>query len=166
MKLGAIALISLTACSGSHGPSDEAIARYAGTTPPSTATSAPAAVPSEAKRLAITVEKGTGPDMDPGPGTSDFYVTLAYEGQRFRTSVIEGSEAPVWGDSTVFEARSGGVLEVALIDEDSLSSDEKLGIQTMVLPPFAVGETQTLEVAFKGERAGTVTLTVTGLRAP
>ncbi|MFO0745078.1 MAG: C2 domain-containing protein [Myxococcota bacterium] len=180
---------SLAACSGQAGPTDEAIARYANTgqSPAATASQAGATAPgagadaagatlatrpagspgSPAKRVSITVERATGvPDMDPGPGTSDCYVVLAYEGQRFKTSVVEGSEAPVWGDSTVFDVRPGGVLEVTLLDEDSFSSDEKLGVQTLPLPAVAEGETQPIEVAFKGGKNGKLTLTVTGLARP
>lgn len=175
----ALELAATVACSGQSGPSDEALARYAGTadataattngTSPATASGADASpvLGPRARRVSITVERAVGvPDNDPGPGTSDPYVLLSYEGTRFKTSVVEGSETPVWGDSTVIDVRPGGVLEVTLFDEDSLSSDEKLGIQTVPLPDLAVGETKALAVAFKAGKAGTVTLTLTGLARP
>lgn len=176
LRAAALAVALTTACSSPTGPSDEAIARYAdpaaaATTgdagaPPATGpgAAAPEATTRPARRVSVTVDKATGvPDLDPGPGVSDPYVVLSYEGTRFKTSVVEGAENPVWGDSTVFDVRPGGVLEVSLFDEDSLSSDEKIGVQTVPLPSLGEGETRALEVAFKAGKGGVVTLTLTGL---
>ncbi|MCC6620126.1 MAG: hypothetical protein IT385_02660 [Deltaproteobacteria bacterium] len=170
---------ALAACPGPTGPSDEAIARYVGdagsaatspgaTTPSTTPAGAtrPAPPTGRAKRLAVTVERATGvPDHDTGPGDSDVYVALALDGQRFRTTVASAPD-PSWGDSTVFDARPGATLEVALMDEDSLSSDEKIGIQAVPLPELAEGETTTLEVAYKNGESGRVFITVTGIGRP
>ncbi|MCC6620157.1 MAG: hypothetical protein IT385_02820 [Deltaproteobacteria bacterium] len=162
-------LVLLAACPGAAGPSDEAIARYVGgeTTAgaPGAADAAPPARP-RARRLALTIERAKGvPDHDTGPGHSDVYVLVTSEGQRFRTSVVS-DEDPAWGDSTVFDYRPGGLLEVSLFDEDALSSDEKIGTQTVPLPELAEGETTTLEVAFKNGEAGVVFITVTGIGRP
>lgn len=163
-------LLVIVACPGNAGPSDEAIARYVGddqgaTTSGADAGAAPVARP-KARRVALTIERAKGvPDLDTGPGHSDVYVLVSSEGQRFRTSVVSSAD-PVWGDSTVFDFRPGGILEVSLFDEDALSSDEKIGTQTVPLPELAEGETTTLEIAFKNGEAGTVTITVTGIGRP
>jgi len=57
-------------------------------------------------------------------------------------------------------------LNIKLMDEDSLSSDELVGANSLELPALMVGETQLLDVAFgQGER-GTVRLTLTGMSRP
>jgi len=160
----------LAACPGQAGPSDEAIARYVGGDAAAIggAPSADAGTPARprARRLAITIERATGvPDLDAGPGHSDVYVLLTSEGQRFKTSVVS-EENPTWGDSTVFDHRPGGLLEVSLFDEEAITSDEKIGTQTVPLPDLAEGETTTLEVAFKNGESGVVFITVTGIGRP
>ena len=165
--LGCLPLVAaLAGCPGVTGPSDGAIARYVGDArTPSTSESVPVAK-TRAHRVAITVDRAINvPDRDAGPGDSDVYVTLVSDGQRFRTSVVS-SPTPTWGDSTVFDVRPGAMLEVTLFDEDSFSSDEKIGIQTIAMPELGEGETTTLEVPFKNGEVGTVFMTLTGIARP
>jgi hypothetical protein len=192
VTLALAALAASPACKGSRGPSDEAIDSYLGRTvgrtglprgeaaPPTTAppTTAPAgdagdAPPGadapglppevEATRVEIEVVSGTGLfDMDDGPGETDAYVELEYEGWRERTSVADGTLEPVWGDRFVIDVRRGGVLRVTLMDRDSLTSDEKMGVQSLVLQPIAPGATRELAVKFRGGDFGEITLRVTG----
>lgn len=181
-------------CGDSARPSDEAVtayldrAGYAPTTSPplSTATSQNAPPPNGqnassapvvtspslkaaplARRIAITVESATGlPDLDAGPGETDPYVLLEVEGTRHKTSVVEGNLEPIWGDTFIFDVAAGVVLNIKLMDEDSLSSDELVGANSLELPSLMIGETQLLDVAFgQGER-GTVRLTLTGMSRP
>lgn len=117
-----------------------------------------------ARRVAITVERGEGiPDLDPGPGESDPYVVLEYEGERHRTSTAEGKADPVWGDTFILDLRPGSTLTVRLYDEDSLTSDELLGTLAVELPVVAPGESKPLVLAFRNGESGKVTLTVTGM---
>lgn len=165
-----------SACSTKAGPGDEAMAAYLerhGITPPdvsegdTASADATGVVRSIARRMAITVERATGlPDLDSGPGETDPYVALDYEGQRFKTSVVEGELEPIWGDTFIMDVRPGGVLIVRLMDEDSLSSDEQVGTQSQVLPDLAVGETQSLVVKFRNDKGGALTLTLTGMVRP
>jgi hypothetical protein len=167
-----LVIVLAAGCSSPAGPSDAAIARYVADAAPAAAdpgaATSPATPPprAQAGRVAITVERAAGvPDHDSGPGDSDLYVTLASDGQRFRTTVAKGPD-PSWGDSTVFDLRPGALLEVTLLDEDFLASDEKVGVQTVPLPALAEGETSTLEVRFKNGESGTVVLTLTGIGRP
>lgn len=158
-------------CPGAAGPSDEAIARYVGDVVGAqssdgvgTLATEPKRVP--ARRLAVTIDRAEHvPDVDSGPGDSDVYVLLEVDGQRFKSTIVS-SENPSWGDSTVFDARSGAILQVTLLDQEFISSDEKIGTQTLPLPELAVGETTTLTVAFRNGEAGTLWLTATGLARP
>jgi len=179
VQLAIACLAVLTAlgggCPSSSGPNDDAVAAYLerhGITPPDAAGpgeadagEAPPAV--VARRVALTVERGTGlPDLDSGPGVTDPYVIIDYEGQRHRTSVIEGSLEPVWGDTFILDTRPGGVLVVKLMDEDSLSSDEQLGTLSEVLPELMVGQTRPLTMTFRNGEGGTLVMTVTGMPRP
>lgn len=168
----ALAALAPPACSRAPGPSaaavDDYLARRAdatdGDVPP--APVPPLAAPT-ATRLALTVDRATGlPDADSGPGETDPYVELDYDGQRFTTGVVEGSLEPVWGDSFVLELRPGGVLTVTLKDEDALASDETLGVVSLPLAPLAVGATLTLDLPVRGGDGGTLTLTLVGLPRP
>jgi hypothetical protein len=175
----AVAIASFAACPSAAGPSDDALASYLerhGITSgqasdgddasPDDGGDAPAAKPI-ARRLALTVERGTGlPDLDVGPGTTDPYLVLEYEGQRYRTSVIEGDLEPVWGDTFIFDVRPGGVLVAKLMDEDSLASDEQLGTLSETLPDLRIGETRRLTLAFRNGDGGKVSLTLTGVVRP
>lgn len=166
----------LAGCPSKGGPSEDAVAAYLerhGIAPPADvgvvsegdAAAGPARV--LARRVALTVERGTGlPDLDSGPGETDPYVIVEYEGQRHRTSVIEGNLEPVWGDTFILDTRPGGVLVVRLMDEDSLASDEQLGTLSEVLPELMVGETRTLTLAFRGGEGGTLVMSMTGMARP
>ncbi len=124
---------------------------------------APPAAPL-ARRLRVTVVRGEGlPDTDAGPGETDPYVVLDYEGERFKTSVADGTLEPVWGDSFVLDVRPGAALGVTLMDRDAWSSDEKLGVVNDPLPPVHVGERVELDVRFRGGDFGTVRVALLGL---
>jgi hypothetical protein len=161
----------IAACSGTSGPSDHAIEAYLSRTPGMAAgadgiVEAPVEVP-PAKRVSVTIERAEGlPDLDEGPGETDPYVILEYEGQRHRSSVIEGSLAPVWGDTFILDVLPGGILTVKLMDEDSLSSDEQLGVVSKPLPSLKVGETTPFVLEFRGGEGGRLTLTLTGIVRP
>jgi len=119
-----------------------------------------------AQRVALTVESGTGiPDMDFGPGVTDPYVIVEYDGRRWQTSIVEGSLEPVWGDTFVIDVRPGGVLTLTLMDDDFIGSD-MLGVMSMPLEPVRVGERHTFDVAFRHGEMGTITLTLVGLARP
>jgi Ca2+-dependent lipid-binding protein len=90
---------------------------------------------------------------------------LEVEGQRARTSVVEGSLAPVWGDSFAFDIRPDSVLQLRLMDEDSLASDALVGTVVVPLPPLHVGESVQREALFKNGDEGRVVFTVVGLGA-
>lgn len=80
--------------------------------------------------------------------------------------MVEGNLEPIWGDTFIFDVAPGVVLNIKLMDEDSLSSDELVGANSLELPSLMVGETQLLDVVFgQGER-GTVRLTLTGMSRP
>src|SRR6185503_14438396 len=89
-----LVVCATVACSSKAGPNDEAVAsyleRHGVTTADVVATNSidGAAVPvagPPAGRVALTVERATGlPDLDTGPGTTDAYVIIEYEGQRHR----------------------------------------------------------------------------------
>lgn len=168
-------LIGSVGCPSKGGPSEDAVAAYLerhGIAPPDVgvagegdAAAGPAKV--VARRVALTVERGVGlPDLDSGPGETDPYVIVEYEGQRHRTSVIEGNLEPVWGDTFILDTRPGGVLVVRLMDEDSLSSDEQLGTLSEVLPELMVGETRTLTLAFRSGEGGMLVMSITGMARP
>jgi len=169
--LAALALLT-AACPASEGPSaravDEYLARHGGA-PLGDAGDAPllpAAAPL-AERISLTVESATGlPDTDSGPGVTDPYVVVEYDGQRFETAVVEGSQEPVWGDSFVFDARPGGILTVSLMDEDALASDDKLGIVSRTIAPIHVGETRSLDLPFRNGEGGSLKITLTGMVRP
>ena len=127
-----LAVASLLAgCPGEKGPADGAIAEYLGrgdaTAAPLEGDDASPAPPPPATRVALTVVSGKDlPDTDGGPGVTDPYVIVEYAGQRWETSVIEGSQEPTWGDSFVFDVVPGGILTLSLMDEDALTSDHKI----------------------------------------
>ena len=168
----------LSGCPSQAGPTDDALADYLrrhGIAAPDARMAtgdgeggeAGAVVGPIARRVAVTVERASGlPDLDSGPGETDPYVALDYEGQRFRSSVVEGELDPVWGDTFIFDVRTGGVLVVKLMDEDSLSSDEQVGTQSQVLPDLQVGQTTSLSLSFRNGEGGTLTLTLTGMVRP
>lgn len=159
---------ALLGCGGNARPSDEAVSAYLDRSGLSARTPDDADTPhTPARRLAITVESGTGlPDLDAGPGVTDPYVILEVEGQRHKTSVVEGSLEPIWGDTFVFDVAPGVILNIKLMDEDAFSSDELIGANSLPLPTLSVGESQTLDITFgQGER-GTVRLTLTGMARP
>ena len=162
---------ALAGCPAEAGPDGDAMSAYLdrhglGDVAASAADTVMVAGP-VARRVAITVERATElPDLDSGPGETDPYVALDYEGQRHRTSVVEGELNPVWGDTFIFDVRPGGVLSVRLMDEDSMSSDEQIGTQSQVLPDLAVGETQTLTMTFRNGQGGTLLMSVTGMVRP
>gem|GEM_PF-1622703 len=126
---------------------------------------APVAPPvTMARRLSITVVSARDlPDLDSGPGVTDPYVLLQVDGQRHRTTTIEGSQSPVWGDSFILDVGPSPVLELTLKDEDTLSSDETLGVVSKVLDPIPVGTTVELEIPFREGAGGYVTIRLTGL---
>jgi hypothetical protein len=166
---GALALAPpLAGCSSQAAPTDEAIARYVGGTSETGATGpdGPAVAAARATRISITVERATGLQDHDGPGVTDAYVMLEVEGNRARTSVVEGSLTPVWGDSFAFDVRAESVLQLRLMDEDSLASDELIGTVVVPLPLLHVGESVEREALFKNGDEGRVTLTLTGLGAP
>jgi hypothetical protein len=177
--VAALATLPIAACGGKAAPSDEAVNAYldrnglalpdvvaAAGEAASSADADPALGPI-ARRVAITVESGKGlPDLDSGPGETDPYVILEYEGQRHRTSVVEGDLEPIWGDTFIFDVTPGGVLVVKLMDEDALSSDELIGTISMPLPAIRVGESAPLEVSFRQGQGGTVLMTLTGMVRP
>lgn len=162
------------ACSPQPGPDESAVNAYLerhGIAPRTTVASPPAgdgaALQPIARRVAVTVERAHGlPDLDNGPGETDPYVILEYEGQRHRSSVREGELEPVWGDTFIIDVRPGGVLVVKLMDEDSLSSDEQVGTVSEVLPDLRIGETITLSPTFRNGEGGTLELTLTGMVRP
>lgn len=160
----ALAAFVTTACPGGRGPSGQAMDAYVnlkkGIVPD---TGAP--VVRVANRLRLTVVSGSNLyDSDDGPGVIDPYVVIDHDGDNYKTSVVHGSQEPVWGDTFVMTVRKGDIISVTLMDRDGmLSSDEKLGVQAVTLPPVAVGETQELDVAFRGGEYGTVRLSLVGL---
>jgi len=169
----------LGGCPSQAGPTDDALADYLrrhGIAAPDAGLVGDAAGPNVApnaaaapiaRRVAVTVERATGlPDLDSGPGETDPYVALDYEGQRYRTSVVEGALDPVWGDTFILDVRPGGVLVVKLMDEDSLSSDEQIGTQSQVLPDLRIGETSSLVLTFRNGNGGSLALTLTGMVRP
>jgi len=161
--------IGLTACSRPEGPSARAVDDYLARTGahPATAAPLPSATPTYATRVALTVESAAGlPDTDGGPGETDPYVIVDYDGQRFETGVVEGSLDPVWGDSFILDLRPGGVLTLSLMDEDAMASDDKLGVVSLPLDPLAVGETRPLEVPFRNGEGGTLKITLVGMAKP
>lgn len=161
----------LLACPASEGPSahavDEYLARHGGVRVGDASTPTGPEVAPIAERISLTVDSATGlPDTDGGPGVTDPYVVVEYDGQRFETGVVEGSQEPKWGDSFVFDARPGGILTVSLMDEDALASDDKLGIVSKSFAPLHIGETRDLELAFRNGEGGTLKLILTGMARP
>lgn len=170
LKTALLLTLAPLGCGGNATPSDEAVSAYldrSGLNHDAAMSPSPGTPAPIAKRLAITVESGTAlPDLDAGPGESDPYVILEIEGQRQRSSVVEGNLEPIWGDTFVFDIGPSGVLVVTLMDEDSLSSDEAFGTMSQPLPTLMVGESTTMDIPFgQGER-GTVRLTLTGMARP
>lgn len=155
----------LAGCSSSAAPTDEAIASYVGS-PGETSSAGAAASAPRATRISVTVERAIGLQDHDGPGVTDPYVMLEVEGNRARTSVVEGSLTPVWGDSFAFDIRADSILQLRLMDEDSLSSDELIGTVVVALPSLHVGESVEREAVFKNGDEGRVTLTIVGLGAP
>lgn len=168
--LAALALLS-AACPAGEGLSaravDEYLARHGGAPVGDAVDPDGPVVAAIAERISLTIESATGlPDTDSGPGVTDPYVVVEYDGQRFETGVVEGSLEPVWGDSFVFDARPGGILTVSMMDEDALASDDKLGIISRTLDPLHVGETRPLELPFRNGDGGTLKITLTGMARP
>lgn len=125
----------------------------------------PTPKPKPATRVRITVIGATGlPDLDDGPGVTDPYVKLEYEGQRLKTSIAEGNLEPTWGDSFLIDIKPGAIMQTHLMDHDSLGSDETLGVLSIELPKVAPGEKETLSLAYREGTHGTVTLEVEGVR--
>ena len=182
--LVALMVLLTPACGGKPAPSDEAVNAYldrnglavpdgasapsgTATTPTGPGADAEPALGPVARRVAITVESGKDlPDLDSGPGETDPYVILEYEGQRHRTSVVEGDLEPIWGDTFIFDTTPAGVLVIKLMDEDALSSDELVGTISLPLPAIRIGESAPLEVSFRQGQGGTVMMTLTGLVRP
>lgn len=167
----AIVAPSLAACPASDGPSaravDEYLARHGVAPTGDVPTPAEPAAAPLAERVSLTVVSAAGlPDTDDGPGVTDPYVVVEYDGQRFETGVVEGSQEPKWGDSFVFDARSGGILTVSLMDEDAFASDDKLGVVSQTIAPLHIGESRDLELAFRNGEGGTLKLTLTGMARP
>ncbi|MFT7579650.1 MAG: hypothetical protein ACI9MR_001316 [Myxococcota bacterium] len=177
----ALALMA-TGCSSPEGPSDDAVGAYLqrqggpGYQAPTTGVGSGSETavrkifvpprPRTAVRIVVTVESASGlPDEDDGPGVTDPYVIVEYEGQHFRTSVIEGEQEPTWGDSFVLQVIPGGVLQLSLMDEDALGSDHTMGVVSQALADIGEGETVKLSVPFRRGEAGTVELTLSGLVA-
>ncbi len=178
MRLGfswlAAAIVGLTGCPGGGGPSAQAVDEWLARDGDLSAAARPGAEAAVgppraavATRLAVTIEGAEGlPDTDDGPGVTDPYVIVEYEGYRFETSVVEGSQAPIWGDSFVFDLHPGGVLSVTLMDEDSLGSDEKLGVVSEAVELIRVGETRALALPFRNGEMGVVRVKITGMARP
>jgi hypothetical protein len=165
--------LALSACGGTAPPSADAVEGWLARTTSGDPKNTPERSPSEpplpqiAKRISITIERAEGlPDLDDGPGETDPYAIIEYEGARYRSSVVEGSLDPIWGDTFVLDVTPGGILTLKLMDEDALASDEQLGVLSETLPPLAIGETRTLTFAFRGGAGGRLTLTATGLVRP
>lgn len=115
-----------------------------------------------ALRMQITVVDGAGlPDLDDGPGVTDAYVVIEYDGERHQTSVSSGLD-PTWGDSFAFDVQPGATLRVSLMDQDTLS-DEKVGVTTLSVPTIRSGEQKMLDVPFGGGDNGKVRLKLLGL---
>jgi hypothetical protein len=122
----------------------------------------PPTVGEAARRIQITVVDAAGlPDLDDGPGVTDAYVVLDYDGERYKTSV-SSSQSPVWGDSFAFEVRADSTLRVTVMDEDTVS-DEKLGVTTVALPAIRTAEQKMLDVPLGGGNNGNVRLKIVGL---
>ena len=153
------------ACKGDSGPSDAALKQYVERHKPAPDAAVAPPKARAASRIRVTVVKGTGlPDTDDGPGETDPYVKLEYEGERYKTSVAEGTLEPVWGDSFIIDFRDQGVLTVTLMDHDSFpSADEKLGVRTEPIDAIAPGEKRSLELKFREGKQGTLTLELQGL---
>ena len=158
----------LGACSGPKPPSEAAIQAYAkrklgaGTT--STGAAPTPAKKAWATRVKLTVEKGEKiPDVDAFlAGDTDPYVIVEYEGARHKTSQVQGSSEPTWGDSFVLDVREGGMLSLTLMDAE-VTSDQKIGVAAAPLPPVTVGEKKRFQVKFSDGKRGVVTLVVEGL---
>jgi Ca2+-dependent lipid-binding protein len=115
-----------------------------------------------ASQVKLTVLRGTNiPDNDPGPGHTDAYVIIDYEGDRHKTAVRE-TASPEWGDSFVLDTRPGGVLKLTLMDSD-LVSDDTLGVASQRLPTVRPGQTREFKMTFQGAKGGEVHLMVEGM---
>ena len=173
-KLLLVLVAGLGACSQPSGPSDEAIQRYtadraargadAGAAVANGVAHLPVA-PEAGARVRVTAVGGEGlPDADDGPGETDAYLILEYDGERHKTSVAESSLTPTWGDSFELIVRPSESLVITLMDRDgALSSDEKLGVHTEPLPLLKPGEKKIVTVAFRNGEQGTITLELEGL---
>ncbi len=170
-RIGGVVVASLlaSACQQRDPTLDaEAVARYLARAPTEAGTgsgeAAGSRTPEHATRLAVTVVGARGlSDLDAGPGDSDPYVVLVVEGQRHRTSTAEGTADPDWGDSFIVEARAGAVLEITVFDADGLSSDERLAVTSLPLPPLKVGAQAELKLPLRGGAAGELTIGLRGL---
>jgi hypothetical protein len=174
MLLLAGVLLMVGACSAKRGPSDEAIRAYgvwkasegAGEADEKSAankTPEARAKKGYATQVKLTVVRGADiPDNDPGPGHTDAYVIVEYEGDRHKTA-IRSSESPRWGDHFILDTRPGGVLKVTLMDDD-LVSDDNLGVASQQLPTVRPGQTQEFKMVFHGGQGGEVHLSVLGLQ--
>jgi len=142
----------------------ESDAQATGDAQPSETRPAPSPAPTGAwaQKVTITVEGGEGlPDLDDGPGVTDAYVILEYDGDRHKTSV-SSDENPTWGDSFAFQYRREATLRVTVMDQDVVS-DEKVGVTTIPLPRMRSGEQKMLDVPFGGGNNGKVRLKLVGL---
>jgi len=156
----------IAACPGDDGPSEAAKKAYVNQkTGHEVGPDASAPVAPVARRLRLTVVSGSKLyDADDGPGVIDPYVVIDHDGEKYKTSVVHGSQDPTWGDTFVMTVRKGDIISVTLMDRDGmLSSDEKLGVQAVTLPSLRVGETQEIDVAYRGGEYGTVKLKLVGL---
>jgi len=169
LGMGVALAIALGACGAPEPDMDRAIGSYLerhGIGSAESAGDAEALVPL-ARRVALTVVSARDlPDMDAGPGVTDPYVIVTIDGQRHRSTVISGSLNPVWGDSFVFDVRPEAVMEIALMDEDTFGSDDRIGVVSRPLETVRVGETLELEIPFRDGAGGVLTLRLTGMAHP
>ena len=168
VNLSLLALSLVFACSEAPEPSEQALMDYASRQQKSSpsALKNSGETPSElATRAFVTVVSGRDiPDMDDGPGVTDAYVVLAYDGARFESSVSDADEedGAMWGDRFVLDLVSGGVLTVTLMDEDT-TGDEILGVASEPMAPMPAGTKREVELSFRDGRRGVVLLRVEAL---
>jgi hypothetical protein len=181
--LAAALVATETACSGDPGPDPAAMRAYveanrsmrvpaAAPAPIATEAAGPPAVPvaaapeaPAARQMRVTILDGKGLyDADDGFGETDGFVTVEVDGERFKTSVAEGTLEPVWGDSFVFEAPPGAVMTITLFDSD-VTTDERLGVVSLALPGLAPGGSEERPIGFRDGAMGTIRLRLEGLES-